>query len=46
MQHELGYAQFAGQRHLCLFGWWLLVDASLALGQRLSVLDAQGDLFL
>ena len=44
MRHELGYVQFSGQQQLCLFGWWLLLDAFL--GQRLSVLDGVGDLFL
>jgi hypothetical protein len=43
-RHELGYAQFAGQQHHCLFGLRLLLDTSL--GQWLSTLDAQGDLFL
>jgi hypothetical protein len=43
-QHELGYAQFAGQRHLCLFGLQLLLDTLL--GRRISTLDGVGDLFL
>ncbi len=28
-RHELGYAQFAEQQHLCLFGSQLLLDTSL-----------------
>jgi hypothetical protein len=43
-QHELGYAQFAGQQHLCLFGSQLLLDTSL--GWRKNALDGVGDLFL
>ncbi len=29
MRHELGYEQFAGQQHICLFGLQLLLDALL-----------------
>jgi hypothetical protein len=29
MRHELGYAQFAGHQHLCLFGLRLLLDTLL-----------------
>jgi hypothetical protein len=28
-QHELGYAQFAGQHYLCLFGLRLLLNTLL-----------------
>ncbi len=28
-RHESGYAQFAGQQHLCLFGLQLLLDTLL-----------------
>jgi hypothetical protein len=44
MRHELGYVQFSGQQQLCLFGWWLLLDALL--GQWLSMLDGAEYLFL
>jgi hypothetical protein len=43
-QHELGYAQFAGQQHLCLFGLRILLDTLP--GQWISVLNGVGDLFL
>ncbi len=44
MQDRLGYVQFARQQHLCLFGLWLLLNALI--GQQISVLGVQGDLFL
>ncbi len=40
MQHESGNAQFAGQQHLCLFCWWLLLDALL--GQWPSAVGCSG----
>jgi hypothetical protein len=43
-RHELGYAQFAGQQHLCLFGLRLFLDTLL--GQQISALNGVGDLFL
>jgi hypothetical protein len=43
-QYELGYAQFARQQHLCLFGLQFLLDTLL--GRWISALDGVGDLFL
>jgi hypothetical protein len=43
-RHELGYVQFKGQQHLCLFGLQLLLDTSL--GRRISALAREGDLYL